>query len=129
MNIRYKKKKVYLNLFMGLLLLANGIRQVIFNENTGWFNYIWSLLGILYFVSFFKQLSGKYLIIENGSIRQNWPFGKKINLNEIKRIKHSGGEYILKTESRNMTINIQAIDEKFLPILKTELKKLNVEWN
>ncbi len=114
---------------MGLLLLANGIRQVIFNENTGWFDYIWFLLGILYFGSFFNQLSGKYLIIENGIIRQNWPFGKKMNLNEIKRIKHSNGEYILKTVSRNMKINIQAIDEKSLPELKTELKKLNVEWN
>lgn len=129
MNIRYKKKEGYLYLILGILLLANGFRNVIFSENIGWFDYIWFLFGILYLGSFFIQLSRKYLIIENGIIKQNWPFGKKLKLDEIKRIKHFGGVYILKTESKSMKIDIQAIDEKSLPDLKSELKKLNVQWD
>lgn len=52
-----------------------------------------------------------------------------MNLDEIKRIRHFAGEYILKSELQRMKINIDLIDEKSLSDLKTELKKLNVEWN
>lgn len=46
-----------------------------------------------------------------------------MSLNEIKRIKHFSGEYILKYELKNMKINIDIIDEESLSELKTELKK------
>ncbi|WP_438966456.1 hypothetical protein [Flavobacterium sp.] len=64
----------------------------------------------------------------NGIIKENYPFGKKINLDEIKLIKHFAGDIILKTEKTELTINTLLIDEKSIPELKTELKKLNVEW-
>lgn len=52
-----------------------------------------------------------------------------MNLNEIKRIRHFAGEYILKSELKKMKINIQLINEESLLELKTELKKLDVEWS
>jgi len=52
-----------------------------------------------------------------------------MKLNEIKRIKHFAGEYILKSELKKMKINISLIEEESLSELKSELKKLNVEWN
>ena len=52
-----------------------------------------------------------------------------MNLNEIKRIRHFAGDYILKSDNKELTINIQLIDEESLLELKTELKKLNAEWN
>jgi len=36
------------------------------------------------------------LTIENGIINVNGPFGKKLNLTEIKRIKKFAGDYIRK---------------------------------
>ena len=51
-----------------------------------------------------------------------------MNLNEIKRIRHFAGEYILKSKLKKMKINIQLINEESLLELKTELKKLDVEW-
>jgi len=50
-------------------------------------------------------------------------------LTEIKRIKHFAGDYILKSDKTQLTINTQLIDEKSLLDIKTEMKKLNVEWN
>ena len=128
MRIQYKKKQVNLNLFLGLIWLANGIVQTAFNENAGWFDYFWFLLSGLYLIIYFYQKKEKYLTIENGIIKQNWPFGKKMNLNDIKRIRHFAGEYTLKSELQKMKINIDLIDEESLSELKTELKKLTVEW-
>lgn len=128
MKIRYKKKQVNLNLFLGIIWLANGIIQTVINENSYWFDYIWFLLSGFYLVIYFYQKKEKYLTIENGIIKQNWPFGKKINLNEIQRIRHFAGEYILNSELQKMKINIDLIEKDSLSDLKTELKKLNVEW-
>lgn len=129
MKIEYKKKQVNLNLFLGVLWLANAFIQTVVNKNPSWFDYIWYFLSGFYLLTYFYQKNEKYLTIENGIIKQNWPFGKKMNLDEIKRIRHFAGEYILKSELQRMKINIDLIDEKSLSDLKTELKKLNVEWN
>lgn len=129
MKIEYKKKQVNLNLFLGILWLANAFIQTVINKNPSWFDYIWYFLSGFYLLTYFYQKNEKYLTIENGIIKQNWPFGKKMNLDEIKRIRHFAGEYILKSELQRMKINIDLIDEKSLSDLKTELKKLNVEWN
>ena len=128
MRIQYKKKQVNLNLYLGLIWLANGIVQTVFNESSGWFDYFWFLLSGTYLIIYFYQKKEKYLTLENGIIKQNWPFGKRINLNEIKRIRHFAGEYTLNTEMNKMKINIDLIDEKSLSELKSELKKLNAEW-
>ena len=128
MKIRYKKKQVNLNLFLGIVWLANAIVQKVVNENPSWFDYIWYLLSGFYLITYLYQKKEKYLTIENGIIKQNWPFGKKLNMTEIKRIRHFAGEYILKTELSEMKINIGLIDDESLSDLKSELKKLNAEW-
>ena len=128
MRIQYKKKQVNLNLYLGLLWLVNGIIQTVRNENVDLFDYFWFLISGIYLLIYFYQKKEKYLTLENGFIKQNWPYGKKMNLNEIKRIRHFAGEYILKSELKKMKINIQSINEESLLELKTELKKLDVEW-
>src|SRR5690606_14055205 len=129
MKIEYKKKQVNLNLFLGVLWLANAFIQTVINKNPSWFDYIWYFLSGFYLLTYFYQKNEKYLTIENGIIKQNWPFGKKMNLDEIKRIRHFAGEYILKSELQRIKMNIDLIEEKSLSDLKTELKKLNVKWN
>jgi len=69
-----------------------------------------------------------YLSIENNIIKQNYIFGKKINLSEIKSIKHFAGEYILRTDKRKMRIDIGSIEKSSLAELIDELKKLDVQW-
>ena len=113
---------------MGIIWLIYGIVLVVFNEDKNWIEYFWFVFSAIYFLMYFYQVKEKYLTIENGIIKQNWPFGKKMNLNEIKRIRHFAGDYILKSENKELTINIQLIDQESLIDLKTELKKLNVEW-
>jgi hypothetical protein len=129
MRIGFKNKQLKLNLIMGIVWLIYGIILVIFNEDVNWFEYGWFVFSAIYLIMYFYQKREKYLTLENGIIKQNWPFGKKINLNEIKRIRHFAGDYILKSDNKELTINIQLIDEKSLLELKAELKKLNAEWS
>ncbi len=114
---------------MGIVWLIYGIILVIFKEDVNWFDCAWFGFSAIYLIMYFYQKKEKYLTLENGIIKQNWPFGKKMNLNEIKRIRHFAGDYILKSENKELAINIQLIDEESLLELKTELKKLNAEWN
>ena len=128
MKIGYKKRHLNVNLIFGLLWLLWFFIGVFGKEEPNWTDYGWIVISLMYLGMYFYQKNYNYLTIENGFIKQNWPFGKKMNLNEIKGIKHFAGEYILKSELKKMKINIQLINEESLLELKTELKKLDVEW-
>ena len=93
------------------------------------FDYVWLVFSGIYLVLYFYQKNEKYLTIKNGVIKQNWPLGKEMNLNDIKQIRHFAGEYILKSETEKIAINIDLIDGRSIEELKTELKKLNVDWS
>ncbi|WP_034058515.1 hypothetical protein [Lacinutrix jangbogonensis] len=129
MRIGYKKRNLNINLILGIVWLILGLLSLIFSGENRWYDYRYLVFGILYMILYFYQKRNKYLTIENGILKINGSFGKKINLTEIKRIKKFAGDYILKTDKKELTINTQIIDPKSLAELNTELGKLNVEWN
>jgi hypothetical protein len=80
-------------------------------------------------ISLYRFIKVKYyLIIEKDVLKQNYIFGKKMELSEIKSIKHFAGEYILRTDKRKMRIDIGSIEKSSLAELRDELKKLDVQW-
>ena len=129
MKILYKKKIVNSNLILGIVWLVFGIISMVFREESNPFDYVWLVFSGIYLVLYFYQKNEKYLTIKNGVIKQNWPLGKEMNLNDIKQIRHFAGEYILKSETKKIAINIDLIDGKSIEELKTELKRLNVNWS
>ena len=129
MKIGYKKRQLNVNLIFGLIWLVWFFVGVFGKEELNWTDYGWIFIPLMYLGLYLHQKNYKYLTIENGIINVNGPFGKKLNLTEIKRIKKFAGDYILKTDKSELTINTQIIDPKSLTKLNTELKKLNVEWN
>ncbi|WP_318310450.1 hypothetical protein [Flagellimonas crocea] len=129
MRIGYKKRHMNINLIFGLVWLVWFFIGILTKDEPNWTDYGWIVISAMYLVGYFYQRQNKYLTIENGIIKINSPFGKKLNLNEIKRIKKFAGDYILKTEKEELTINTQIIDPNSLAELNAELEKLNVEWN
>ena len=126
MKIRFTKKRLKHYLIFGIIWLVFGTTAVIFNsENV--FNYGYIIIGILYFGTYLFENNKHYLTIENGTISKNHLIPKKINLNEIKRIKKFAGDYILKTDSTELRINTELIEEKSLAELNTVLENLNLE--
>jgi hypothetical protein len=83
-------------------------------------------MGFIYLYLYIKVKY--YLSIENNIIKQNYIFGKKMKFSEIKSIKHFAGEYILRTDTKKMRIDIGSIEKSSLVDLKGELKKLDAQW-
>ncbi|NJB37230.1 hypothetical protein [Croceivirga sp. JEA036] len=127
MKIKFKKKRLYLNLILGLVWFALGILNLTEDDKIRWTDYGYLLAGILYIGHFLYDLTNQYLTIENGTIRKNglYGFGKRINLNDINWIKKFAGDYTLKTEQRELKINTELIDKDSL----TELNKILTELN
>lgn len=129
MRIRYKERSINVNLILGIVWLIFGLLHLNYSGGNPWIDYGYLVFGVLYLILYFYQKQYPYVIIENGIINVNGPFGKKLNLIEIKRIKRFAGDYILKTDKMELTINTQVIEPNSLAKLNAELEKLNVEWN
>lgn len=100
-----------------------------FYENPNWIDYGWIVFGIIYLTFYFYQKTQKYITIENGIIKQNWLFGKCLQLSEITVIRYFAGEYILKTENKKeFKIQINFITEESATQLKEILKSLDAKW-
>jgi hypothetical protein len=129
MKIRLKKNRFYMNLILGLVWTGLGIFSLMEDDNLRWTDYGYFVAGILYIGHYIYDLSEQYLTIENGTIRKNvlYGFRKKINLNEIYSIKKFGGDYTLKTETKELKINTELIEEKSLTELNSILGKLNLQ--
>ena len=126
MKIRFTKKRLKHYLIFGILWLVLGTTAVIFNSDNI-FNYGYLIIGILYFGTYLFENNKHYLTIENGTISKNHLIPKKINLNEIKRIKKFAGDYVLKTDSTELRINTELIDKTSLMELNAVLDNLNLE--
>ena len=126
MKILYSKKKRKYELFRCISNFLMFLMVLYYDMDNLFFLLLFFCLSLLSFYLFIK--TKHYLIIEDNIIKQNYIFGKKMNLAKIKTIKHFAGEYILRTEKRKMTITIDIIDKSSLLDLTTELKKLDVKW-
>lgn len=129
MKIGYKKKHLNVNLILGIVWFIWFFVGFFEKKEQNWIDYGWIFMSLMYLGLYFYQKNYKYLSIENGTIAVEGPLGKKMNLNEVKRIKKFAGDYILKTDKKELTINTRIIEPNALSDLKTELEKLNVEWN
>ena len=126
MKILYNKKRRKYELFQGIFWILLFVLGILFSDRKNVFFYLYLIMGLIHIYLHLKVKH--YLSIENNIIKQNYIFGKKINLSEIKSIKHFTGEYILRTDTRKMKIDIGSIEKSSLVSLKGELKKLNVQW-
>jgi len=131
MKIKYKKGKLRINLILGFSWLVFAIVLLLISDNksNSWIKYGWLGMSLMYIALYFYQYFNQYLTIENGILKVNSLFGKKIYLTEIKRIKKFAGDYIIHTDKTELTINTQIIDPTSLADLNIELKKLTVEFS
>ncbi len=128
MKIRFKKKRLYVNLILGLAWTGLGVFNLVDDGDLRWPDYGYLVAGILYIGHYLYDLTNQYLTIENGTIGKNvlYGFGNIINLNEINGIKKFAGKYTLKTETKQLKINTALIEEKSLAELNKILGELNL---
>lgn len=126
MKIRYTKKRLRGILIIGLLWLALSIAKGVLNTFDHWTDFFFILMAVLYLGQYFYEWRNQYLTIDSEFIKVNSSFGKKIRLSEISWIKKFAGDYILKTATKELTINTQIIDKVSLNELNEILAKLEL---
>lgn len=122
LKIRYTKKRLRSNLFLGLLWLTLGILSIIFSSQK-FMMYSYSGLGILYFCSYFFENYYQYVSIENDILILHKLKSQKIKLQDIQQIKNIKGDIILESESHKLKINPDLIEEESLKKLKSLLEE------
>ena len=99
MKILYSKKRRKYDLFYTIFCLLIGILSLFFSETNHIFIYLYMPLGL---ISLYRYIKVQYyLTLENNIIKQNYIFGKKMNMLEIISIEHYAGEYILRTKKES----------------------------
>jgi len=127
MNIRYKKKRLRVNLFISIAWGVLVILTLFFSSKRQWFDYTYFVIFILYLAQYIYENKKQYLTIENGTISKNLLFQtKKMNLNQITQVKKFAGDYILKSKLEELTINTQIIDEDSLADFDAVLSHLDL---
>ena len=126
MKIKYKKEPLIVYLTAGFFWFMFFNVILFEKEELNWIDYGWIVMSIIYLGIFFYRKKYYYLTIINDNIRVNGPLGKELKLTEIKRIKKFAGDYIIKTDQKEIIINTQIIDSSSLKELDAELEKLEV---
>lgn len=86
MKINYKKRQMNINLIFGLIWLIWFFIRILTKDKPNWTDYGWFVISATYLGLYLFQRQSKYLTIENGFIKENSLFCKKINLTDIKQI-------------------------------------------
>ena len=86
------------------------------------------VLPILYVAKYFLRKHYQYLTLDKGVIKVNHLFGKEIKMTEINQIEKYAGTYIIKTDTKKLSIDTHIIEKKSLIALNTVLENLNVAW-
>ena len=128
MKIKYKKTTWIVNIIAALVWLFYFGIIVFEKEEPNWIDYGWIVISLIYFGLYFYQVKYDYITIENDTIRVHGPLGKKLKLKYIKIIRKFAGDYIIKSDQTEITINTKIIDSDALHKLNTELEKLNMYW-
>ena len=131
LKIRFKKKRLYSNLIIGVIWLVFAV-IILFTEFTEeenhWMIYVYPIIGFLYLGQYWYDSTFQYLIIDDNTIQRNIFYGtnRKIALKDITWIKKFAGDYILKSDQKDMHIDLHLIDESSLDELNKVLANLNL---
>ncbi len=90
------------------------------------FDYLAPILSVCYLFYFLYDQKTSYFKIENGYLKTQNIFEKRISLSEIEDVEETENKFILKSKSSELQIDKQIIPSETLNMLKMELKKFNL---
>ncbi|MFP4844917.1 hypothetical protein [Winogradskyella sp. PE311] len=132
MKIGYNRKRLRAHLYLSIVWFILGVFQIVIMKDQLWLGFGWLVLAALFIISFLYKSQNKYLTITDQFIKQNIPFGKTIRVSDIKNIKYFSEDYIIKSESKELRINLNLIEPTALEDLKLILtdydSKLNLSY-
>jgi hypothetical protein len=124
-KLRYNiKNQRYYIIVGGLFILLAGIELIASNE----IRYFNITLALLYIAPYFYHKKVPFLTIQKGVFKQNWWFGKSIDSKDINEIKYFAGEYIIRSQKKELRIDTHIIDPRDQPLLTDFLRTHQDKW-
>jgi hypothetical protein len=124
-KLRYNiKNQRYYIILGGLFILLAGIELIASNE----IRYFNITLALLYIAPYFYHKKVPFLTIQKGVLKQNWWFGKSIDSKDINEIKYFAGEYIIRSQKKELRIDTHIIDPRDQPLLTDFLRTHQDKW-
>ncbi|MDB4149583.1 hypothetical protein N9587_00520 [Flavobacteriaceae bacterium] len=124
-KLRYNiKNQRYFIIAGGLFILLAGIELIASNE----ISYFNITLALLYIAPYFYHKKVPFLTIQKGVLKQNWWFGKSIDSKDINEIKYFAGEYIIRSQKKELRIDTHIIDPRDQPLLTDFLRTHQDKW-
>jgi len=124
-KLRYNiKNQCYFIIAGGLFILLAGIELIASNE----IRYFNITLALLYIAPYFYHKKVPFLTIQKGVLKQNWWFGKSIDSKDINEIKYFAGEYIIRSQKKELRIDTHIIDPRDQPLLTDFLRTHQDKW-
>ena len=128
-RIDYTRKHKRINLILGLVWIVFFAVDWILDDTPGWGRYGWLVIGITYIGIYLYQSRARYLSINADTIRVNAPWGKQMRISEIRTVRRFAGDYILKSQGRELVINTQIMAPESLDRLNAEIEKAGIPWS
>ncbi|MDG2317330.1 MAG: hypothetical protein P8L67_01545 [Flavobacteriaceae bacterium] len=124
-KLMYNIKNLRYNIILGgLFILLAGIELIASNE----IRYFNITLALLYIAPYFYHKKVPFLTIQKGVLKQNWWFGKSIDSKDINEIKYFAGEYIIRSQKKELRIDTHIIDPRDQPLLTDFLRTHQDKW-
>jgi hypothetical protein len=124
-KLMYNIKNLRYNIILGgLFILLAGIELIASNE----IRYFNITLALLYIAPYFYHKKVPFLTIQKGVFKQNWWFGKSIDSKDINEIKYFAGEYIIRSQKKELRIDTHIIDPRDQPLLTDFLRTHQDKW-
>ena len=107
MIVKFKKKRLIVNLVLGVVWFTLGLISVFTEEDVRWSNYLYLFTGALYTAHFLYDYFNQYLSIEDNTITVNklYSWKNKMKLDEITSIKKFAGDYTLISKANKVLIS------------------------
>ncbi len=124
-KLRYNiKNQRYFIIAGGLFILLAGIELIASNE----IRYFNITLALLYIAPYFYHKKVPFLTIQKGVLKQNWWFGKSIDSKDINEIKYFAGEYIIRSQKKELRIDTHIINPRDQPLITDFLRTHQDKW-
>ncbi|WP_417196766.1 hypothetical protein [Bizionia sp.] len=109
--IKFKSKRLYFNLALGLFWIVSATVSIWESDKIYWLSYVTMLIGVIYIGISLWEFNNQYLTLTPNIIKENSLFGKKILLKDIIEVKKVFGDYILKTDQKELSINMSLVHD------------------
>ncbi|UPS92724.1 hypothetical protein [Bizionia sp. M204] len=124
--IKFKSKRLYFNLALGLFWIVSATVSIWESDKIYWLSYVTMLIGVIYIGMSLWEFNKQYLTLTPNIIKENSLFGKKILLKDIIEVKKLFGDYILKTDQKELSINMSLVHDDSKAELNAFINSINV---